>query len=120
MSVNPIPTIEDWQNSPAESLAAAGVLAKLTNSHGDAASDAIAFGIAAQVLSAAAPLAGQAIGGPLGALAGAAMAQAAETLSSQHQSAVAELTAGQQTIITQAIAVGSALATAKLTQKASP
>lgn len=120
MTVNPIPTVADWQTDPEASLAAAGTLAKITNAHGDATSEAIAWGIAAQVLAAAAPLAGQAIGGPLGALAGAAVAQVATTLADQHQTATAALTAGQQAIITQAIQVGATMATAKLAQKGTP
>ncbi len=109
-----IPTAADWATNPAAALAAAGVYAQATSADGDPTTQVIAFGIAAQILAAAAPLAGQAIGGPLGALAGAAVGQVAASLASQHQAALSALTADQQALLTQTVAVGISLAAAKL------
>lgn len=112
--MNTIPTALDWQNDPAAALAASLDLAKKTAADADASTNVIACGIAAQVVAAAAPLAGAAIGGPTGALAAAALAQFGIGLASQHAESLASLTPDQQALVTTAIQVGVAEATAKL------
>ncbi len=116
--MNTIPTPEDWANDPAGALAAATALAKTTMDDGDVTSQAIAWGIAAQILATAAPIAGQALAGPLGgaggALAGAAIQDLAASLSSQRAGALAALPPEQQALVPTAVTTGAALAQAKL------
>lgn len=112
--MDPVPSVPEIQADPAGAVAAAGVLAQATSADGDATTQALAWGIAAKILAAAAPLAGEAIGGPLGALAGQAVGIAASSLASQHADAIATLDAGQQALITEAITVGAAAVAAKI------
>jgi hypothetical protein len=103
------PTAEDWLKTPDAALAAALEIAKATSAHGDASTSAIALGIAAQVVQAAAPIAGAAVGGPWGAIIGAAVASLADTLGNQHAAALGPLTPGQQALIAQAITTAASL-----------
>lgn len=103
-----IPTAQDWAADPARALADALEVAKATSSHGDVSTQAVAFGIAARALIAAAPIIGQALGGPLGALAGAAVSELATTIQQQHVNALSTLTPGQLALVDQAIATGAA------------
>lgn len=109
-----IPSIEDWKNDPAGSLAAASELAKATSANGDASTQAIAMGIAAKVLAQAAPIVGQAIAGPLGAIAGAAVMEVAESMASQNANALSTFTAGQRAMIDVAVQTATAAAAEKL------
>lgn len=102
-----VPSVQDFQSNPTAATAAAADIAKATSADGDATTQALAWGIAAKVLEAAAPLAGSAIGGPAGALAGQAVATVAASLASQHQQALAALTADQQALLTATIAAGA-------------
>lgn len=110
-----IPTAQDWTADPVAALAASLEIAKATSSNGDPSTQAIAFGIAARALVAAAPLIGQALGGPIGALAGAAVSQIATTLQQQHVNALDALTPGQLALVDQAIATGAIALTPKAT-----
>jgi hypothetical protein len=105
--MNTIPTTQDWASDPDGALAASLEIAKTTAAHGDASTQAVAFGIAARVLVAAAPIIGQALGGPLGALAGAAVSQVATSLQQQQTNALTALTPGQLALVDAAIAAGA-------------
>jgi len=117
--MNTIPTVADWAADPNGALAAAQALAKATLADADASTQAIAMGIASQVLTAAAPIAGAAIAGPSGALAAAALTTVATSVAQQAAPAVAALTAQQQQLVTSAIQVGAAAVQAKLDPKGS-
>lgn len=115
-----IPTTADWIADPAASLQAHIALAtKLTTDSGSSAG-IIALGIAGQVLAAAAPIAGEALAGPLGAAGGqlvaTAITVAASSIQSQHATALQALTPDQQALVTTAVVTGTALATAKLSK----
>lgn len=110
-----IPTAQDWLDNPEAALAASLEIAKDTAAHGDPTTAGIALGIAARLARAAAPIIGQAVGGPLGALAGAAIVQVAESLNQEHAVAVKALTPAQVALIDQAIATGVQAVTKKAT-----
>lgn len=108
-----IPTKDDWLTNPGESLEAALELAKVTGAHGDVSTQTVALGIAARVVAAAAPVVGSAVGGPWGALAGAAVSQVAASLEQSQRNALASLPPEQLALIEQAIAIGVAAALKK-------
>lgn len=110
-----IPTAQDWATDPAAALDASIEIAKATSAHGDPTTQAVAFGIAARALVAAAPIIGQAVGGPMGALAGAAVAQIATSLQQQHVNALSALTPDQLALVDQVIATGATAITSKAT-----
>jgi hypothetical protein len=110
-----IPTAQDWIDNPESALAACLEIAKDTAAHGDPTTGGIALGIASKLIRAAAPAIGQAVGGPIGALAGAAAIQLAESLNREHADVVKALTPGQISLIDQAIAIGVQAATKKVT-----
>jgi hypothetical protein len=123
--MNLIPTKADWDADQVAAKAACDALIAALSQDAANSNHAVALGIAAQVLAAAAPIAGGALAGPLGTvggtLAGAALTEIADSLSSQHATALAALTPGQQQLVTTAVQAGAALAAAKLTPaKASP
>lgn len=109
-----IPTAEGWQSDPTAALEASLQIAKATSAHGDASTQSIAFGIAAKAVQAAAPIIGQAVGGPIGALAGAAVAQIAAQLEQQGRNALSTLTPGQIALVDQAILTGAQAVTRKV------
>ena len=108
-----IPTAQDWIDNADAALAASLEVAKETAAHGDPTTAGIALGIAAKILRVAAPSIGQALGGPVGALAGAAAITLAESLNREHADVVKALSPGQIAIIDQAIAIGVLAATKK-------
>lgn len=111
--MNTIPSIADWQTDPAGALAASKALADKTAADGDSSSKAVAIGIAAQVVRAGAPIAGAAVGGPMGAVAAAGLVAIADSLDSQHKDALAALTPEQQALVSQMIQVAVAQAAKK-------
>lgn len=113
--MNKIPTAQDWIDNAEAALAASLEIAKDTAAHGDPTTSGIALGIASRILRIAAPAIGQAVGGPVGALAGAAAVQLAESLNREHADVVRTLSPGQISIIDQAIALGVQAATKKNT-----
>ena len=110
-----IPTAQDWIDNAEGALAASLEIAKTTAAHGDATTAGIALGIASRILRTVAPAVGMAIGGPGGALAGAAAVQLAESLNREHASVVKALTPDQLALVDAAIAIGVTAATKKAT-----
>lgn len=102
-----IPSVEDWNNNPSQALADSLLVAEATGAHGDPSTKAIALAIAGKALSAAAPIVGQAIGGPMGALAGAAVAEIASQMIESHKSSLSSLPPSQIALVEQAIATGA-------------
>ena len=110
-----IPTPQDFQQGVADPK----VDALIAESEADLASTnaTVALGVAAQVLAAAAPLAGAAVGGPAGEMVGTAVGVLATSLAAQHTNALASLTPDQQAAITSTVATAASLATAHLVAK---
>lgn len=102
-----IPTAQEWRENPEAALAASLEIAKVTSAHGDPSTQAIVLGIAAQAIAAAAPIVGAAIGGPGGAIAGAAIAQLADHLGNQSAASLNTLTTDQQALVSQTITLGA-------------
>lgn len=122
---DPIPTVNTWQTNPA--LAESEDAALVQQALADAAitGDAIALGIAAKIATVAAPIAAAAVsatpaGPAVGALVAAGLTALGTTLANQHTNALSALTPIQQATITQAVSVGAAIATSKLTPGVTP
>ena len=100
-----IPTAQDWANDPAKAAADAAAQAQTTAADGAASTAAIVLGIAGQILTAAAPIAGLAIGGPWGPIIQAALASLSSQMGSQSMSVLSSLTPAQQQIVQSTIQV---------------
>jgi hypothetical protein len=111
--MTPVPTTKDWIDNADAALASSLEIAKATAAHGDPTTQSIALGLLARATAAAAPIIGQAIGGPLGAMAGAVVAQAAAEFTKQQENAVKALTPDQLAIVDAAIQAGAQAITRK-------
>lgn len=118
-----IPTAADWKADPAAAATASDALIAILRQDAAGENSAVSMGIAAQVLAAAAPLAGEALAGPLGAAGGALAAAGiqalANSLASQHAAAKQALTPDQQQLVQSLIAAGT-VAVAAMIPKSAP
>ena len=115
-----IPSAADWAADPTAALALSLEVAKATAADGDATSEAVAFGIASRFLSALAPVAGSALGGPFGALAASAVVSLSDSLLAQHGDKTAAMTPDQRALVDHAVDVSVAAATALLHKRQTP
>lgn len=99
------PTVKDWETNPDRAAQDAATIANITAAEGSTSTAAVVLGVASQILTAAAPLAGAAIGGPWGPILEAAIASLSGGMGAQSTSFLQGLTPAQQQVVQAAIQV---------------
>jgi hypothetical protein len=108
------PTVADWDTDPVAAGAAAAAIANVTAQDGATSTAALVLGIASQILTAAAPLAATAIGGPWAPILQAALASLSASMGAQSSNVLQGLTPAQQQVVQAAIQVAVQQALAKI------